>query len=506
MAMEDPVTATGTTTWALDDNNDDDNVQSIDFGNNEQSIDFSKTAEAMINNHKHHHTNHCSAADTVSTAGESSSWGSSACCEYSYDDELSLEDLVAAAASSSSRSAPLHEAAPSELEQEVTAELESSLTLADIETFFLEDQVDPHRTPPPKARTVFEGDSQNSFTLDDLAKDDEDDETCLGPSRRRSRRRSSQQRQQQQQQGNERKPLKGILKNGSRTTASPQQHQQSAQQQETRRSTLLMMEDSAFLDLNTGSLEDFDFGDDSNDSNHNRNESHLEASHGNGWSLLQQSFSADCAALDFDYWQDQQQQSAASALVLEEEEEDKHVTFSTVHVHYHVCVVGDNPSVSEGVPLSLAWEAVQSITFASLEAYEQHHREQKQEKHKKTPPTLHKGKTTPTSPAPPPRFQHPPCLQRHRSTQMARTAPRRLDAEERMFLLLAAGVSLADIQHAERLANRTRDEREATKQQHLLLGGGIGGVLRAIETKEEDSSHDGDAYYEHDHPNSCASE
>jgi len=129
--------------------------------------------------------------------------------------------------------------------------------------------------------------------------------------------------------------------------------------------------------------------------------------------LMQQSFGAE-EALDFNL----------QAL------QEKRVVFSSVVVHLHPVVVGDNPSVTEGVPLMLDWKAQESTTYESVDDYEE--------------------KTAKPSPA--------------------LTTVRKLEAEERMFRLLNVGASLQDIQRAEALVNNTRQEREATRQSDLLLG------------------------------------
>lgn len=50
----------------------------------------------------------------------------------------------------------------------------------------------------------------------------------------------------------------------------------------------------------------------------------------------------------------------------------KVVAFSTVEIHHHKLILGDHPSVSDGVPLTLDW-SVESITEAmDLETHEQY--------------------------------------------------------------------------------------------------------------------------------------
>ena len=51
------------------------------------------------------------------------------------------------------------------------------------------------------------------------------------------------------------------------------------------------------------------------------------------------------------------------------------------------------------------------------------------------------------------------------------TAPvRKVEAEERMWRLMAGGATLNEIQQAEDLVSKIREEREATRQSHLLAG------------------------------------
>jgi hypothetical protein len=45
------------------------------------------------------------------------------------------------------------------------------------------------------------------------------------------------------------------------------------------------------------------------------------------------------------------------------------VTFKTVEFHIHALILGDNPAVSVGPPLSIGWEAVTSVIL-DLDAYE----------------------------------------------------------------------------------------------------------------------------------------
>lgn len=46
------------------------------------------------------------------------------------------------------------------------------------------------------------------------------------------------------------------------------------------------------------------------------------------------------------------------------------VKFSSVHIHEHSLILGDNPAVSRGVPLTLAWEPCGSKVF-SVDEYEE---------------------------------------------------------------------------------------------------------------------------------------
>lgn len=344
----------------------------------ESSIDFS-TLDADQFPHKKPMYNDCSHADTLSTAGESSSWASFTCECHNNECSCTSDNSTAANGDNDDDDS------------------ESSLTLDDLKAFFVEDQVgifNPTRDdiPPPKARTDYKGDSQNSFTLDDLALDFEEEEEegegndslgCLlaAPSSRRAsqrkKRKSSLLVLQQQP--------KGILKNGTNNT---------------RRSsslTMLMMEDSSLFQLSGGLGSSDD-----------------EESSMDGWGLMQQSFGAGDDALDCDW------------LAMPE----KRVTFSSVVVHSHPVVVGDNPSVTEGVPLMLDWKAEETSTFDSLEDYEE---------------------------------------EKAAQPSAANTSVRKLEAEERMFRLLSAGASLQDIQKAELLVNKTRQEREDTRQSNLLL-------------------------------------
>ena len=453
---------------------------SIDFGsltlddNNNHHKRTSSTIDiplpsimTMLNDNSNE--NRCSTADTVSTAGESSSWGGessawgTSSCEYScLEDELLSIDAA-------------HQAA---IDNDDDDESECSLTLDDIRIFFLEDQVDPRRSPPPLARTDFKGDSQTSFTLDDLAEVDDDSERNSSEHRLRRRRRRSSLYQPSDPCGSggnqQAKPLKGILKNGSSKSIAPMKA--SATDGKSRRSSslaMLLMDDSNFLDLSNGSLEGFDFDD--NGSGNDDDEASINLMQGNGWSLLQQSFS------DNNNDNNQSLNDWKSEYFDDDSDLQKMVSFSSVRVHYHACVVGDNPSVTEGAPLALAWKAVESQTYASLDAYEEDEHQQKQKNRHSN--NTDKAKRTRQSASPQQR-----CMAiNNNNTQMARTAPRRLDSEERMFLLLASGVSLQDIQQAEHRANRDREEREATKQQHMLLGNGCGvlpktsgALLRAV--------------------------
>jgi hypothetical protein len=48
--------------------------------------------------------------------------------------------------------------------------------------------------------------------------------------------------------------------------------------------------------------------------------------------------------------------------ILQEGEKEKRVAFSTVSVHLHPMTLGDNPSVSEGIPVQISWKATESFT------------------------------------------------------------------------------------------------------------------------------------------------
>ena len=378
-----------------------------------------------------------SAADTVSTAGSSGSWGFS----FAEDEhEMSLADLSAANA----KCKPLH--AP------LSQELEASLTLDDIALFFLEDQLDISngRGAPPKVRTEFQGDSQNSFTLADLEADnsssdsstDSFEQSCLG-SFRNFRRRAVNSSKNYKKKKPRRRPLKGILKNGNNSKKVP--------------STSLSQQLKLDVSANNGSLEGFDFDNDESC------QFQQSSQRGNGWSLLQQSFSADWGAWDQEFQGSTEGDSgdaAAAAVVYQ-----RHVAFSTVKVYYHGRIVGDNPSVKEGVPLSFSWEAMHEEDFASLDAYEQARGSVSlpSARSKCNNIAIDDGHSTSSSKHSPPKWTSSPC-----KTQVSRTAPRRLDPEERMFLLLGQGIPLGDIVEGERLAHEARCQRDATKQQHLL--------------------------------------
>jgi hypothetical protein len=47
----------------------------------------------------------------------------------------------------------------------------------------------------------------------------------------------------------------------------------------------------------------------------------------------------------------------------------KKIRFTTVHIHEHLLVLGDNPAVSRGVPLTLSWESCHSKVY-SVDEYE----------------------------------------------------------------------------------------------------------------------------------------
>lgn len=340
--------------------------------------------------------NDCSHASTLSTAGESGSWSFECSLNASALTQLLEEE--------------------EEEDDNDSDDSNESLKLEDLYSFYVEDQVgifNPDREdtpqsvrrqsqlalqarresmkndlpPPPKEAADFKGDSQNSFTLDDLAFEPEADQEensnddSLGdllsppPSRRRSSRKDD---------------IQSILKTASSHSTTKRRSSSL---------TLLMMEDSSLFQMSEScAFEDDDDDEDNSD-----------------WALMMNQSLDVNAVLDL-----QQQQD-------EEQPPDRHVQFSTVIVHQHAQVLGDNPSVSEGAPLMLDWTAEESTTYPSIDDYEQH--------------------------------RHPTAM-----------PVRKLDAEERMWRLLDAGVTLQEIQLAEVEAGRTRAERESTRQT-ILLGG-----------------------------------
>jgi hypothetical protein len=48
---------------------------------------------------------------------------------------------------------------------------------------------------------------------------------------------------------------------------------------------------------------------------------------------------------------------------------DRSVTFSTIEVHEHAMVLGDNPSTSHGPPVQMGWDVMES-SLLSLDDYE----------------------------------------------------------------------------------------------------------------------------------------
>ncbi|GAX28674.1 hypothetical protein FisN_33Hh051 [Fistulifera solaris] len=61
--------------------------------------------------------------------------------------------------------------------------------------------------------------------------------------------------------------------------------------------------------------------------------------------------------------------TAAESPRYEPTKRSKKIRFSTVHIHEHLLVLGDNPAVSRGVPLTLAWESCHSKVY-SVDDYE----------------------------------------------------------------------------------------------------------------------------------------
>jgi hypothetical protein len=248
------------------------------------------------------------------------------------------------------------------------------------------------------------------------------------------------------------------------------------------------MEDSNMLQLSLSSgRSSFSFNHDFNDNdNDDTNDDCRSSSFGlfdhGVWSRFQESFSADQELQDYDddddddddddcyHWctrsshhKEQHQQRQQQ----QQQEKQKKVHFSTVVVHEHALIVGDNPSVREGVPLSMEWKAQSTITYETVDAHENERRQRQQQKRNDNDSDITKNKNNKDA--------------------------RRLDSEERMFRLLNSGVSLRDIQQSEARTNADRGLREATKQQHLLWQGGLHTKTtklfwKALQRRGEDSS------------------
>jgi hypothetical protein len=67
-----------------------------------------------------------------------------------------------------------------------------------------------------------------------------------------------------------------------------------------------------------------------------------------------------------------QDQSLRRQFGASKESENKKVHFSTIDLHVHRLVLGDNPSISSGPPLTIGWRSEFS-TQLSVDEYEQHH-------------------------------------------------------------------------------------------------------------------------------------
>jgi hypothetical protein len=61
--------------------------------------------------------------------------------------------------------------------------------------------------------------------------------------------------------------------------------------------------------------------------------------------------------------------SSSAASTSRRDTRSSRITFSTVKVHHHDLICGDNPSVSDGVPLQLDWNKNNSQTY-DIDAYE----------------------------------------------------------------------------------------------------------------------------------------
>jgi len=463
------------------------------------------------------------AANTLSTAGESSSfWGSGGCCaadshthrssrsmsrlDVFFDFEEEEEDTTSTTTTS---------------QRQDDASEEHSLTMEDLRQIFQQDQMGINDLSPEDmalqnmnvdVKDLYKGDSQNSFTLEDLEEDmllsqeeDEGEQPSHRASMRRSstasRRRSTRWRSTRHsqmllddllpleaEQDEEDTPhLKGILKNNGVKNNGVKHNTP-------RRSssmTMLLMEESGMQRL---SLEDDDDDEEGFDNHEDgslefgwKDDSSLilsqeedeEVGQRPGCQQRRQSSSSKKQARDQQRlsWMDQSFGLSATdcfgvALDLEDAVQEKSVRFSSVEVHYHGLLVGDNPSVTEGPPLTLDWNVQETKTFSSLEDYETN-----QQPHR-----------IPLSAWEAPASSHTASL------SSSSSQPRRLEAEERLFRLLNAGVSLAEIHRAETAVNRARNERDETAQQHLLLGASASleykrqmAFLRAVQIRDQDA-------------------
>ena len=108
------------------------------------------------------------------------------------------------------------------------------------------------------------------------------------------------------------------------------------------------------------------------------------------------------------------------------------VEFSTVTIHEHPRIAGDNPGGLSGPPLSIAWEAISS-TCVDIDKYEQ----------------VRANSMTAGS-------------RRHRSHRR-KTEEMRLESSQRVQMLSQLGISSADIKAATRTADNIRNRRLHTK-------------------------------------------
>lgn len=106
--------------------------------------------------------------------------------------------------------------------------------------------------------------------------------------------------------------------------------------------------------------------------------------------------------------------------------EKKSVSFDSVEINEHQVILGDNPSVSSGPPVTVAWESHESYTF-SVDEYEESHPER--------------------------RFKSNMLL------------PRRVREE----LLTKAGYSRSQLVIAQRIVNRIKKERAMSVSQQQSL-------------------------------------